>query len=319
MLFQPNKDIALEFFIRTIGNSFSNDRRRVETFSGTLKAFSAIGNVVAISYTASRVIQEVARGGILPYSGFLASNTGLFSFRPDSSGSNQPPPSPDSSGSNQSPPGPDPNLRIEEAPVWSLRQVPAAAIFLHWVVTTILIIATTVGGGATVAADATLSLPGSALLATASSYSLDLAWPAVIGATMLYLRLWPRSIWRHRSPIPHGLGVVAAAVFTATTTFPLVAIWVPNPMRPFAAGTDGKVPWFAGQTMTLAVLAAAGAYWVGFKSYSRLKRLEMTVSRSPVFTRDPGRRPEWVFLYDAVRLQWKVPGRVQDHELGPLG
>lgn len=284
--------------IRTIGRN--SDPRHIETASNALGAFLALGSVVVITFTAARVTQEAAKEGIFPFSVFLAAAYD-FSFRH--------------------------GFRRHPQHEYNFRAVqgnPIPALALNCVVTAILILATVVGGGTETASDGTLYVPGISLLGTACSYGLDMAWFAVIGAGMLCLRLWPGSNWRHKSPIPHALSVLSAVVFTATTAFPLAVIWVPNPTKPFLAGTNGKVPWFAAQTMTLAVLAAAGAYWVGFKLYLWQKRARLgqvlTVSRTIFFGhRYPGSADEWVFLYDICRLEWSVELEGRRSEAGVRG
>jgi hypothetical protein len=44
----------------------------VHTIFSTIKPFSAIGNVIVVTFTAARVKQEIAKEGILPYSLFFA-------------------------------------------------------------------------------------------------------------------------------------------------------------------------------------------------------------------------------------------------------
>jgi hypothetical protein len=173
-----------------------------------------------------------------------------------------------------------------------------------------LILAAVLGTTAgTTGSETSVNLPGYSLLATAEAYGLDIIWSSVIGLAMLRLRLWPGSRWRYKSPVPHAVGVLAAVVFTATNVFPLVAIWVPDPMQAFMARSNGKVPWFASQTLTMTVLAAALVYWVGFRSYLWQRRVrygeELKVTRSPVFWGGQGGQNGLVLLYEIIRLQWR--------------
>lgn len=290
MLFLPNRDIALEFFTRTLGRA-SSDPSRVQAACGALRALSAIGNVIVFTFTAARVKQEIAKEGIFPWSLYLASSYD-FSFRhgfrrlPAHAAGHQ--------------------LHTQKA--------PAAALALHWVVTSILILAAVLGTAAETASEDTFShLPGYSLLLTAFAYGLDIMWFSVIGIAMLRLRLWPGSTWRKKSPVPHALGVVAAVVFTVTNVVPLVLIWVPDPREKFMSRSDGKVPWFASQTMAVTIMVAGVLYWAGFKFYLWQRRSAkgevLTVTRSPVFwspndgQRRGGQRP-LVLLFEIIRLQW---------------
>lgn len=287
MLFQPGQDVALEFFLRTIGRA-SSDPRRVQAACGALRALSAIGNVIVFTFTAARVKQEVAKEGIFPFSLYFASSY-EFSLR---------------HGFRRLP-------AHKAGHHLYTQKAPAAAVALHWTITTILILAAVLGtAAAETATDGIFShLPGYSLLMMAYVYGLDIVWFTVIGVAMLWLRLWPGSNWRYKSPIPHSLGVAAAVVFTTTNVFPLVAIWVPDPLQPFMARSNGKVPWFASQTMTLAILGAAGVYWLGFRFYlwhRRTRHAEvLKVTRIPVFKGSQGGQGGLVLLYEIIRLQWK--------------
>ncbi|KAK4102514.1 hypothetical protein N658DRAFT_523091 [Parathielavia hyrcaniae] len=290
VLFQPNIDVVLEYFKRTVGKA-SSDLSQVESACGSIRALSAIGNVIVFTFTAAKVKQEIAKEGIFPFSLYIASSYD-FSFR---------------HGFRRLP-------AHEEGHRLHSHKAPAAALLLHWTVTTILIVAAVLStDSATTPGKPFDPVVGYSLLTMSYVYGLDTVWFTLIGIAMLRLRLWPGSKWRYKSPVPHTLGVIAAVVFTVTNAVPLVAIWIPDPMHPAVARTDGKVPWFAGQTMTLAVIAAAFMYWVGFRSYLWQRRVrygeELKVTRSPVFWRGPGKQG-LVLLYEIIRLQWKewVPG-----------
>ncbi|KAH6622698.1 amino acid permease-domain-containing protein [Chaetomium tenue] len=293
VLFQPGQDVALEFFMRTIGHA-SSDPRRVQAACGALRALSAIGNVIVFTFTAARVKQEVAKEGIFPFSLYFASSY-EFSLR---------------HGFRRLP-------AHKAGHHLYTQKAPAAAVALHWTITTVLILAAVLGtAAAETAANGIFShLPGYSLLMMAYAYGLDIVWFTVIGVAMLWLRLWPGSNWRYKSPIPHALGVAAAVVFTATSVFPLVAIWVPDPLQPFMARSNRKVPWYASQTMTLAILGAAGVYWLGFRFYlwhRRTRHAEvLKVTRIPVFKGSQGGQGGLVLLYEIIRLQWKdwVPSK----------
>ncbi|KAJ4307254.1 hypothetical protein N0V88_000635 [Collariella sp. IMI 366227] len=246
ILFQPDRDIALEFFNRTIGK-ISSSPSQVQAACGALRAVSAIGNVIVFTFTAARVKQEIAKEGVLPGSLYLAASYD-FSFRHRFFFSRLP----DHAGAH--------HLHTEKAPV--------AALGLHWVVTTIFILGAVLGTGKEKATEETIGhTPGSSILLMAYAYGFVIFWFAVIGFGMMYLRLWPGSKWRTKSRVPHLLGAVAAVVFTAAVATPLVTIWVRDPVQKFIVRSSDKVQWFAGQTMAVAVLGAAVLYWVGFRFY----------------------------------------------------
>ena len=283
----------MEFFKRTISRA-ATDITHVETATASLRALSAIGNVIVFTFTAARVKQEVAKEGVFPFSLYLAASYefslshGFPYFR---------------------------HLPAHEGGHQLYRQkAPAATLLLHWMVTTIMILAAMFGTAAQNGAGEIFShLPGYSLLLTANSYGLDIMWFTIIGVSMLLLRLTPGSTWRNQSPVPHILGVLAAFVFTVTNAVPLIAIWVPDPTEPFISRSDGKVRWYAFQTMAVTVLAAAAIYWVLFKFYVWQKQvrhgLKLKISKSPVFWESPAlpdEESEWVLRYEIIVKEWAL-------------
>lgn len=296
----------MEFFTRSFARS--GDPKTIEAVEracAALRAISAIGNVIVFTFTVSKVKQEIAKEGIFPYSLYLASSY-EFSFRhgfrrlPEHHGDH----------------------RLHSS------KTPAAALLLHWTITTILIIAAVAAtaresttGTPAENLNTQISLPGYSLLAMAYTYGLDLIWFTVIGINMLRLRLWPGSTWRAKSPVPHWLGITAAAYFTLANAFPLISLWIPDlPAHPWLARSNGQVPWYAGQLTSLAILAGAFVYWLGFRFYLRQKRkrhgVDRVVSRHPIFCPDKtvggagggvqveGGEKKLVLLYEIIRLQW---------------
>lgn len=280
ILFKPNHDQAFEFFSHTIGRVAS--ATQTQAICGSFRALSAIGNVIVFTFTAARVKQEIAKEGILPYSLFFASSYS-FSF---SNGFRRLPPS--RSGYQ----------------LYSSR-APAAALALHWVVTSIVILATVFG---TVhLSSSRFHLPAYYLGIAAFAYGLDIIWFSVMGIGVLCLRLWPGSKWRQKSPIPHTLGVVAAATFGATNAFPLVAIWIPDPSAKFLSNTSDSVTWYAPQTYGMAVLVFGVVYWLCFRFYLYQRKMKagesLEIVRIPIFWRSPP-VGELLQLYEIVKVRW---------------
>ncbi|KAK4175297.1 putative high-affinity methionine permease [Triangularia setosa] len=293
-LFTADLDIAFNFFKRTVGSGVAEST--VKAACGSLRALSAIGNVIVFTFTAARVKQEVAKEGVLPGSIYLASSY-EFTFRhgfrriPDHQAGGF--------------------LHTEKS--------PAAALGLHWTVTSILILAAMLSTDSVIFSH----LPGYSLLLMAYAYGLDVIWFSCIGVGMLYLRLWPGSKWRYKSPIPHVVGVIAAVIFTATNIVPLVTIWVYDPAQRYIAHSSDRVGWFAPQMTAMVVLVAAGLYWVGFRIWLWQKRVRegvvWEVVRTPIFwagAQGQGRvqqqggtqaqQPQLVQIYEIIRFKWRV-------------
>jgi len=281
ILFKPDHDQAFEFFRHTIGQVASVTQ--TQAICGSFRALSAIGNVIVFTFTAARVKQEIAKEGILPYSLFFASSYS-FSFR---------------NGFRRLPPS------RSSYQLYSSR-APAAALALHWVVTSIVILATVFGTSHLQSSSSKFHLPAYYLGIAAFAYGLDIIWFSVMGIGVLCMRLWPGSKWRYKSPIPHALGVVAAATFGATNAFPLIAIWIPDPAAEFLSNTSNSVTWYAPQTYGIAVLVFGVVYWLGFRFYLYLRKMKagevLEIVRIPIFW--TSRVGEMVQLYEIVKVRW---------------
>ena len=230
------------------------------------------------------VKQEIAKEGILPGSIYLASSY-KFSFRhgfqrlQDGSAGKFP--------------------HTEKAPV--------AALALHWIVTFILILAAvfaTTSGGVNGSYN---YVPGWALLLTGYTYCLDVVYFSCIGVGMLYLRLWPGSKWRYKSPIPHLVGVACAVLFTATNVFPLICIWIPDPEHGYLALAEDVIVWFASQTFVISVIGASFIYWLGFRLFleqqKKRKGVVLDIVRQPLFKADRNGR-DLIQAYEIIKLEW---------------
>ena len=296
-----------------------------------LRALSAIGNVIVFTFTAARgtsclsilttatkwltenhattVKQEVAKEGIFPFSKYFAASY-EFSFRRGF-------------------------RRLPSHTVHGFlhtEKSPAAALALHWTVTSVLILAAVLGTGHNEPAGTFSHLPGYSLLLMAYAYGLDVIWFTCIGAGMLYLLFRHGSEWRRDSPFPHIVAIIAAVVFTAVNTVPLVTIWIYDPVHKYIAHSDEKVAWFAPQTTSMAVMAVAFVYWVGFRTYLSRQRtrhgLVWEVIRIPIFWKAPqaevqGGDQRLVQIYEIIRLKWTAWAKAEqqqgeEHELGEV-
>lgn len=273
------------------------NQTKIRILGGFIRAFSALGNVIVFTFTAARVKQEVAKEGVLPFSLFFASSYS-FSLRSGRFGFRRVP-------------------QTRESYQLHSSRSPAAALLLHWTATSILIIAAVNAKSDFEAKDAKFA--AYYLLTAAYAYSLDVVWFSVIGVAMLYLRLWPGSTWRNKSPVPHFIGVVAAVIFAAGNLFPLIAIWIPDPKVPYMSKSlsGNFVPWFASQTTVFSVLAGGVLYWVGFRLYlywrKSVRGEVFQIDRTPIFeTSEEGgesddggsRKPLLLLVYEIISFHW---------------
>ncbi|KAK0636422.1 amino acid/polyamine transporter I [Bombardia bombarda] len=160
-----------------------------------LVAFSNIGNVLAVSFAHSRVNQELAKEGILPFSKFWASNKPF--------------------------------------------NTPAASLFLHWIVTVIVLL---------------VPPPGAAYNFIVNLYTYPGAWiNGFVAGGLIYLRLSKTENWSSpwRTYLPVTVVYLCLNIFLALTPFiPPNSDW----------NADGY-PYYAFPLVGTGVLLFGAVYW----------------------------------------------------------
>ncbi|PHH92028.1 hypothetical protein CDD83_9219 [Cordyceps sp. RAO-2017] len=159
-------------------------------------ALSNLGNILASSFTNSRMIQELGKEGLLPCNRFWASN------RPF--------------------------------------DTPSAALFLHWIVTVIVLVAPPPGSAYT-------------LLVNTSSYAT--AW---INASVVAGLLWLQHRKSENWSSPWHTWVPVSLVFLSANLLLMFAPFVPPPGERKA----GEYPYFVFPTVGLGTFGLASLYWV---------------------------------------------------------
>jgi amino acid transporter len=213
-------------------------------------ALFIFGNLLAQTYTASRVKQEIAKEGILPWSLFFAAGNDTLFARWWSS----------SPGSSRNPYQPNPDNHREQAPI--------AATFLHWVFEVILVLV--VG----------FSVPKLTQAYNLLTYLYSFIILGILGLLtvggLLYLKL---DAWLHRwrsSPM-HGRGggrrwdekaewkpwldPLPTVVATVALTFLLFGAFVPTS----GSGTDDLASWIR-PTVGWGVMILPFLWWLGLEA-----------------------------------------------------
>ncbi|KAK5076215.1 hypothetical protein LTR51_001895 [Lithohypha guttulata] len=180
--FEPGSDtVAATFFLRIFG-------RNAGKVQNSFMAFSSFGNVLVQTFTASRVKQELAKEGILPFTKFLATNRSLtprFLSRTSKS------------------------TETSDA-------TPVGALMLHWTFTLLLILATIPGNTG----------ESYRIFTNLYAFVVDALFGFFIGLGMLVLRLKKTSHWSRKSASNKYTSFAAALIFTMANLFPLVAVWI---------------------------------------------------------------------------------------------
>ncbi|KAL9131578.1 MAG: hypothetical protein Q9217_000535 [Psora testacea] len=138
-------------------------------------------------------------------------------------------------------------------------ETPIGALILHWSFSTLLILAT----GAQTSPYASYQI-----LVSLYSYTIDAIFGLCLGAGLLFLRLASGRKWAQKSRAGSGfspsISIVAAALFTITNAFPIIAAWIP-PSGRFQALAGTYFPWYSTPTVGWSVIVLGVVYWLVFR------------------------------------------------------
>lgn len=242
-------DIGLQFFINVIGPKHAS--RVLATFT----SITSLGNIIGMTFAASRVKQEVAKEGVIPFAKFFGENRTLLHPR---------------------------KSHDEHALDSDAEPTPLGALFLHWIFAMFLILVTWP------------TKPSNAyrVLVNLYTYVIDVLPNFIMGVGIIILRLFTN--WSEKSPLPGWISYTSAIIFTVTNGFPLVAVWIPPSKDSFGIPgfpwyMTGTLSW---ALVALSVVYWIGFRFVWPRIGSR-KGKEFVVEREPVFRAVNGERVLW--------------------------
>lgn len=222
-----------------------------------------------MTYTASRVKQEIAKEGVLPFGRLVANSIAIPAipfgrlFRRTSK--SQP----------------------EETPIGGLG--------LHWIISVLLILAT----GAQKNPTASYSI-----LVNLYSYSIDVFFGLLLGIGLVYLRLSSSRNWSKKSKAIPWVSTTAGVIFAVANAFPFIASWVPPKNEP---SLNVGAPWYATPTVGWCLIGAGIFYWAAF--YYLVPRIgdhrgkELRVHRILFFHEEHGYPVQW---HERLNFSWVV-------------
>ena len=248
-------NMGIAFFERLAGTSTAAPRGPSVVF-----AIFIFGNLLAQTYTATRVKQEIAKEGILPWSLIFASGSDTWFARLTSSSPSRP----------YRPAVEDIDSHIEQAPI--------AATFLHWAVEVVLVL-----------------VVGSLLpLSQAYNFLTYIYTFAIVGVLglltaggLLYLKLDSLSVglnhrhWKEKSAWKPWLDPLPAVLATAALAFLLFAAFAPP-----SAKQPNSLPWWVGPTAGWLSGALGIFWWLGLRFIQWKGRWELHISRVPLIEID---------------------------------
>jgi len=176
-------------------------------------------------------------------------------------------------------------------------QTPAAALFLHWIFTMVLIAATS----------SRIPRVAYALLVSLYSYSVVVMVGFFVAAGLLYVRYSERKEWTNGAGFHPWGGPTAAIIYGTVCAFILVADFIPpSAGSPFAKSATG-IEWYVVPTVGLGSLILGYIYYIGFQYVvPRIKKKVLVVEREAVLVKERG---EWVQAVELVEASWEArPG-----------
>ena len=243
------------------------------------------------TYTDSKLVkQEIAKEGVLPFSLFFANSTTTpwARFRQRFWPSEK---------------------KKKKQPRYQPEQSPAAALFLHWMFSMVMIASTS----------STTPDVAYTVLVWLYTYTVDVLIGFFVASGLLYLRYFgERKEWTANSGFKPWGGPTAAIIYTAVCAYLLAAAFVPPTSgSPFAKSTTG-IEWYTVPTVGLGSLVLVFVYYLIFKHvYPPLLRGKkvLVVEREAVIVHEHG---EYVQALEIVDASWEArpgPGSNDDAEM----
>ncbi|KAH7088191.1 amino acid permease-domain-containing protein [Paraphoma chrysanthemicola] len=255
-----SSDIALQFLTNIMG------QKHAERLLAGFTTISTLGNIIGMTYTASKVKQEIAKEGIIPFAKFFGENRVLFANWRRKHRSEDPEPT------------------------------PLGALFLHWLFAVILILLTWAAKPAS----------AYRILVNLYVYLMDIVPSFIMAIGMLYLRFFTRWSTKSLMPswlsilaafiyaLANGFPLVAIWIpptHTSTDVYDLI------PGFPWYM--TGTLSW---TLLACGVVYWIGFRYV-LPRYGARKGKEFLVEREPVFRMQDGERVQW---HEIVLQSWVV-------------
>jgi hypothetical protein len=270
-----SSDIALEFLINVIG------RKHAKQVLAVFTTTSSLGNIIGMTFTASKVKQEIAKEGVIPFAKFFGENRTLFGRRRFKNEAHQPEPT------------------------------PLGALFLHWVFAVTLILLTWPAKPAS----------AYRILVNLYVYLTDVVPSFIMAIGMLYLRFFTQWSTKSLMPswvsiiaalvyaVANGFPLVAVWIppsYSSGDVYDLIPgfPWYLTGALSWALLACGVLYWISFRY----VLPRMGAR----------KGKEFVVEREPVFRMQDGERVQW---HEIVLHSWIVksePEKRRSYTLGEI-
>ena len=276
------QDMATLFFSQMFGHESA---KRV--MAGFI-AFSIFGNIVVMTFTASRVKQEIAKEGVLPFSLFFATGhtTPWAWFKAKWLSGRT------SKSEHQ---------HLDD----HLEQTPMAALGLHWVSSIFLVAVTSMLEPAT----------SYSVLVSLYSYVIVVLNGFIVSGGLLYLKFDKSRAWSSYASFKPWINPLHAVIYFIVCGFLLFAACAkPSDGTPFSYAVN-HIQWFIVPVIGLSTLVWGLIWFLGLKLVMVQKRKQLVVTRFPFIVQDEQDPGQWVQKSELVDHEWHTRIRSQKGSL----
>ena len=173
-------------------------------------------------------------------------------------------------------------------------QSPAAALFLHWIFSMILISATS----------STIPNISYTILVSLYSYTIVVVVGFFVASGLLYLHFVSdeRKTWKANAGFRPWGGPTAAIIYSLVCAFLMIAAFLPPSVGSPLHKSSTQIEWWIVPTVGVSSFALAYVYYLVFAYVvPRMKRERLFVERTATIVRDNG---EWVQAVELVEALW---------------
>jgi amino acid transporter len=267
-------DLVTLFFLHLFGQD--NDKA-ARAMAGVI-AFSIFGSLWVMTFTASRIKQEIAKEGILPKSLHIAASyTTPYVLAKKW-------------------------FLKRSIPEGEVEEAPTLAFALHWLSSIVLVALVSP------ISDARLSY---FLLVTIYAYSINTLVGCAVASGLLMIKLrkskWH---WQERRRYRPWLSPVHAIIYAIATAFIAITVFIPpTEGSPFTKSNNGGLPYYLAPLIGVTAPLWGLLWYCGLCFYGWYAGRQLNVTREAYWTPDPNCPSEYVQQAEIIDVAWQITPR----------
>jgi amino acid transporter len=263
---RTDDDMATLFLGRIFGNEGAKKAM------AAMIAISIFGNIVVMTFTASRVKQEIAKEGILPFSLVIATgHTTPYALLK-------------AKWKRRS------GTPVDDTIDNHLEQTPIAALGVHWL-SSIVLIAVTSMLSPTTAYNVLVSL---------YSFVINAGIGVFVTGGLLYLKFRPKSDWNIVSDFTPWLNPLPALIYFGACCFVIFASFAPPSTGSPYSYERSHIQWYIVPAIGLSSLLWGIAWFCGLELVLLQRRERLIVVRTPLIVEDPDQEGKYIMKSEVV-------------------